>query len=204
MGAENADTLQRLEPVDVDQELGLRQAHVEHWHQALPASEDFSVLAMLLQQLQRLAQLGGADVTEFRRLHAPPCLLDLPFATPAGCHPAVTGASRAWPAQCQPCEPHASPREALLLAAAARRRAARRSSLNFEAAGPLPGGRHASAQIRLRRLRAGEPVFAFKLTGGGLGKPARSRAARCELSHAQGHPLYHALLSLLRNGQAAA
>ena len=65
------DAFERLDAIDVDQKLGLRQSHVEHRHEALPAGKDARVVAMLGQQLQRVIEALRPHITESRSLHAP-------------------------------------------------------------------------------------------------------------------------------------
>ena len=62
--------VERGQPVDVDQQLGLRQSHVQRRHEALPARQDARLLAVLLEQRQRVLDAFSADVAEPRRLHA--------------------------------------------------------------------------------------------------------------------------------------
>ena len=82
------DAGQRVQPVDVDQQPRLRQAHVERRHQALAAGQDARVLAVPREQLEHLLDAVGAHVAELRRLHAAPCreLLESRCDCRRGCH----------------------------------------------------------------------------------------------------------------------
>ena len=85
-------TLQRVELVDIDEQLRLGEPHVESRHQALPAGQDLGIVAVRIEQLQDLRDAAGADIVKFWRLHAPP---NRQIANArAGCHCPCAHASR--------------------------------------------------------------------------------------------------------------
>src|SRR5262249_40283588 len=61
---------ERLDAIDVDQKLGLRQPHVEHRHETLATSEDARLVAMLRQQVQHLIKAPRPHIAESWSLHA--------------------------------------------------------------------------------------------------------------------------------------
>jgi hypothetical protein len=64
------DAPKRVEPVDVNQQLGLRETHVEGGHEALPAGQDARLIAVLVQQPHGVCDALRHNVAEPRRLHA--------------------------------------------------------------------------------------------------------------------------------------
>ena len=64
-----ADLAQLLDPADVDQMLGRRQAQLHGRQQAVAPGEQAGVVAVLLQQAHRLVEGGGTMVLEARRNH---------------------------------------------------------------------------------------------------------------------------------------
>ena len=56
---------------DVDEQLGLNQAHVHHGPQRLAAGHDTRLLATLFQSIEGLLDGGSAQVVESLRLHCP-------------------------------------------------------------------------------------------------------------------------------------
>jgi hypothetical protein len=64
------DPLQRRDAVDVDDKPGLRQAHVQDGHEALPTRQDAGVVAVFRQQAENLLEALRPDVFEPRSLHA--------------------------------------------------------------------------------------------------------------------------------------
>ena len=60
---------QRGNPVDVDQQFGFRQTHVERRHQTLSTGEDTSIFAVLVEQLKRVFHAFCPHVRKFWRLH---------------------------------------------------------------------------------------------------------------------------------------
>src|SRR5690606_34408834 len=66
------DTLEGIQPVDVDQSLGLRQAHVQRRHEALPPCQDARLVPVPGQQLENLFEAFRPNVPAPERLHPPP------------------------------------------------------------------------------------------------------------------------------------
>ena len=54
---------------DIDQQLGLRQPHVEHRHERLPARQNARTFAMALQQRGRLLGAVGTHIVKHGRFH---------------------------------------------------------------------------------------------------------------------------------------
>ena len=52
------DTFKIVEPIDVDQHVGLRQTHVQRRHKALTTGEDTSSVAVRVEQFQRVFHAG--------------------------------------------------------------------------------------------------------------------------------------------------
>src|SRR5947209_9918351 len=63
------DVVELLDPVDVDERRGLRQAEPHERNQAVAAGKHLGVLAKLAEQLRRLVDRGGARVFECSRYH---------------------------------------------------------------------------------------------------------------------------------------
>ena len=68
------DAFQRVDAVDVDQEAGLGEPHVQRRHQALAAGEDAGFALMLRKKLQDAVEAFRPDIGEARRLHSLPSL----------------------------------------------------------------------------------------------------------------------------------
>jgi hypothetical protein len=64
------DTIEARNAVQIDQDAGLRQPHIERGHQALPAREQLGSVAMLTQKLDRVLDRTGLRIRKRRRLHA--------------------------------------------------------------------------------------------------------------------------------------
>ncbi|MCY1443372.1 hypothetical protein D9M71_597820 [compost metagenome] len=81
--------------IDIDQQLGLSQAHVQHRHQRLATGNDASVLAVLGEQLNHLTTGVSPNVIESSRFHcAPPLPNSAPSEARSRAHQPV---EMAWP-----------------------------------------------------------------------------------------------------------
>ena len=65
----DAEVVQILQGVDVDEHGGARQPEAHRWNQALPAGEHAGVAAVLLELGERFGGGVGANVVEGRRDH---------------------------------------------------------------------------------------------------------------------------------------
>jgi hypothetical protein len=65
------DDVEPRDAVDVDEQPGLEQAHVERRHQALAAGEDLCVGAMGLQRREYVVERTRLEIAQPRRLHDP-------------------------------------------------------------------------------------------------------------------------------------
>jgi hypothetical protein len=71
-----ADTLELVDPRDVDEDAGLAEAQLHQWDEAVAACEELAFAAGLLEERDCLIQAGGALVFEFGGDHfAPPELM---------------------------------------------------------------------------------------------------------------------------------
>src|SRR5262249_45141764 len=73
------NALERVDAIDVDDQLGLRQPHVQDRHQALAAGQDAGVVAVLGQELEHPLEAVRTDIAEPRGLHAHSLICELPI-----------------------------------------------------------------------------------------------------------------------------
>src|SRR6266478_6317696 len=63
------NVVELFDPVDVDDNIGSRQAHVQKRHQALAAGENLAVSLMSVEKRQRLFETPRIIIIKFCRLH---------------------------------------------------------------------------------------------------------------------------------------
>src|SRR5262245_13993654 len=63
------DIIQLLDPVDIDDNLGSREPHVQQRYQTLPAGKNFAVVSVSIENLQRLLQIPRVIIFEASWFH---------------------------------------------------------------------------------------------------------------------------------------
>ena len=63
------NVIELFDPVDVDDDIGSRQPHVQKRHQALAAGENLAVSLMCVEKRQRLLETPRIVIVKFCRLH---------------------------------------------------------------------------------------------------------------------------------------
>src|SRR5207247_4395917 len=63
------NVIELIDPVDVDDDIGSRQPHVQKRHQALAAGENLAVSLMCVEKRQRLLETPRIVIVKFCRLH---------------------------------------------------------------------------------------------------------------------------------------
>src|SRR4051812_25982519 len=64
-----AHVVEGVDPIDVDQRGGPGQAEIHRWDEALPPGQDFALLAVLREQIERLLERARRKILKRGRFH---------------------------------------------------------------------------------------------------------------------------------------